>query len=110
MALRCVDLLKFHTAPQIVMNEHSNSAPLRVAGALRVLRNLLGVSLLAVLLPLAPIVESLCGTLFLLGLLMAITFKISGAANFPFWSVIALSLGFGIFVIFYHAVLGILLR
>jgi hypothetical protein len=64
---------------------------------------------LGVLLLLAPIVESVCGALLLLGLLASIAFKISGAgSSFPIWPTIALSFGFGVFVILYHAIIGML--
>ena len=92
------------------MNAYSNSAPLRVSGTLRLMWSLVRVPLLGLLILLAPLVESVCGALLLLGVLMSIAFKISSAANFPFWTVIALSLGFGIFVILDHVVLGMLSR
>src|SRR5882757_1590127 len=77
---------------------------LKLAATLRSLWTVARVSLLSVLLLIAPVVEWVCGALLLLGLLVSIAFKISGAgAGFPFWSMIAASLGFGIFVIFYHA-------
>ena len=67
--------------------------------------------LLAVLVFLAPVVEFVCGGLLLLGLLVSIAFKISGAAaHYPFWPMVGLSLGFGLFVILYHALIALLSR
>jgi hypothetical protein len=63
------------------------------------------------LLALAPLVEVVCGGLMLLGIAVSIAFEVSSASSqFPFWRVIALSLGFGAFVIVYHAVIGLLSR
>jgi hypothetical protein len=93
------------------MNAHPNSVGFNISGALRPLWSLLRVPVLGALLLLAPVVESVCGALLLLGLLVSIAFKISDAgASFPFWPMIALSLGFGGFVILYHAVIGMLSR
>jgi hypothetical protein len=91
------------------MNVHPNSVrPIAVAG-LRLLWNLARVPVLAFLLLLAPAVELVCGGLFLLGLLVSIAFEVSAAgATFPFWRMIALSFGFGAFVIVYHAVIHVL--
>ena len=78
---------------------------------LRPLWTLVRLPVLGLLLLLAPAVEWICGALLLLGLLVVFTFKISGAgAGFPFWSMIAASLGFGVFVILYHALIGVLSR
>jgi hypothetical protein len=90
------------------MNAHSNNASLRFFGILRPLWNLARVPILGLLLLLTPLVESVCGALLLLGLLVAAAFKISGTG--PFWPMITLSLGFGLFVILHHVVIGILSR
>jgi hypothetical protein len=92
------------------MNAPSNSVSLRVLSVvLPPLWNLARVPLLGLLLLLAPLVESVCGALLLLSLLVSAAFKISGI-GFPFWPMITLSFGFGLFVILYHAVIGILSR
>lgn len=88
-----------------------NFVRLKISGSLRLLWNLARLPLLGVLLLLAPAVEFVCGALLLAGLLVSIAFKISGAGTaFPFWSMIAASLGFGIFVILYHSIIGMLSR
>jgi hypothetical protein len=93
------------------MNAPSNSVGFNISGTLRPLWSLVRVPVLGVLLLLAPVVDTVCGALLLLGLLVSIEFKVSGAgAGFPFWSMIALSLGFSLFVILYHALIGMLSR
>jgi hypothetical protein len=93
------------------MNAPSNFVTLPVLSVLRPLCNLARVPILGLLLLLAPVVERVCGALLLLGLVVSIAFKISGAgATFPFWPLLALSSSFGVFVILYHAVIGILSR
>src|SRR6267154_1776212 len=96
-------------ARSAAMTAVPNSVRSTASGALRLLWNLVRVPLLGVLLLLAPVVEFVCSGLLLLGLVVSIAFKISGAgAVFPFWHMIALSLGFGVFVIVYHAAIGLL--
>ena len=36
--------------------------------------------------------------------------KTADGTGFPFWPLIALSLGFGLFAVLYHAIIGLLLR
>ena len=95
----------------IHMNIRLNSVrPIAVSG-LRLLWDLARVPVLEVLSLLAPAVEFVCGGLLLLGLLVSIAFELSGAgATFPFWRMIALSFGFGAFVIVYHGVIRVLSR
>jgi hypothetical protein len=82
-----------------------------VGHAPRLVWHLVRLPALALLLALAPVVETVCGTLMLLGLLVSVAFELSGArAHFPFWPMIALSLGFGVFLVVYHALIGLLSR
>lgn len=100
---------KIAMQPSSVVNTHRISP--KFSGCLRPLGSLARASVLGVLLLLAPAVEWVCGALLLLGLLVSFAFRLSGAGGaFPFWSMIAASLGFGMFVILYHAVIGILSR
>jgi hypothetical protein len=97
--------------PRSLMNAHLNSLPIASSSVLRPLWSLVRVPVLVLLLLLAPVVEFVCGTLLLLGLLVSVAFKISGAASsFPFWPTIALSLGLALFVLLFHALIGMLLR
>jgi hypothetical protein len=80
-------------------------------GVLQVLSGVVRFPLLALLLLLAPIVEVACGGLLLLGIIVSVVFEVSGAGvTFPFWSMIGLSVGFGLFLIAYHAIIGLLSR
>jgi hypothetical protein len=82
-----------------------------VGHAPRLVWHLVRLPALALLLALAPVVETVCGTLMLLGLLVSVAFELSGArAHFPFWPMIALSLAFGVFLVAYHALIGLLSR
>jgi hypothetical protein len=82
-----------------------------VGHAPRLVWHLARLPALALLLALAPVVETVCGTLMLLGLLVSVAFELSGArAHFPFWPMIALSLGFGVVLAVYHALIGLLSR
>ena len=92
------------------MSAHPHSRSI-ASGGLRLVWNAVRLPLLAVLVFLAPVVEFVCGGLLLLGLLVSVAFKISAAsAHFPFWPMVDLSLGFGLFVILYHAVIALLSR
>lgn len=77
----------------------------------RLVWHLTRLAAVAVLVALAPVVETVCGTLMLLGLLVSVAFELSGArAHFPFWPMIALSLGFGVVLAVYHALIALLSR
>ena len=77
----------------------------------RPLWNLVRALVLGLLLLLAPAIDLVCGGLLLLGLLIAIAFKVSAAGSgFSVWPMVALSLGFGLFAILYHALIGLLSR
>jgi hypothetical protein len=68
-------------------------------------------SLLTVLIPLAPLVRITCGAAMLLGALAAAIFEISAASpKFPLVETLMLSVGFGIFAVAYHSVLAFLQR
>jgi hypothetical protein len=93
----------------IAINTYPNSVRPKLSGSLRLLWYLMRISVLCALLLLAPVVELVCGGLLLLGLLVSIALRLSGAGtDFPLWHVLALSLGFGAFLILYHAVIGLL--
>ena len=82
-----------------------------IRGGLRLTGEALRLPLLAVISLLAPVVQVVCGGLFLLGVFVSIAFKVSGAgATFPFWHMIGISLGFAVFVILHHALIGLLSR
>ena len=59
---------------------------------------------------LEPVVSFVFGALALLGVLTTIFYKLIGLPHFPTATMLTLSLGFGLLVMLYHAVIGILLR
>ncbi len=62
--------------------------------------------ILTFLVILQPVVGLAFGGLALLGILMSFFFKLSGAApNFPFLTMLAISVGFGLVVIGYEALI-----
>ena len=82
-----------------------------IRGGLRVTAEALRLPLLAVVSLLAPVVQVVCGGLFLLGVFVSIAFKVSGAgATFPFWHMIGISLGFAVYAILHCALIGLLSR
>ena len=79
--------------------------------ALRLLWSVIQLPIVGVLLLAAPLVRGICGVLMCLGILISVAFALSRAsAEFPFWQMVALSLGFGLFAVAYDAVLGFLSR
>lgn len=65
--------------------------------------HLLRLPVVAVLGILQPIVSLVLGTLAALGLLMTIFFKLVGPSSFPFWTMMALSLGCFFVLVVYEA-------
>ncbi|HEY6927023.1 MAG TPA: hypothetical protein VI653_26335 [Steroidobacteraceae bacterium] len=81
------------------------------SGVLRLAFEVVRLPLLAILTLFAPVIEFLCGGLLLVGLLTSIAFKISSVGpSFPFWHIVGISLGFGVFVFVYYALIRLLSR
>jgi hypothetical protein len=59
---------------------------------------------------LEPVVSFVFGALALLGVLTTIFYKLIGLPYFPTATMLTLSFGSGLFVILYHALIGILSR
>jgi hypothetical protein len=57
---------------------------------------------------LEPLVTFVLGALALLGLLMTLFFYLAGPPEFPVWTMLALSLGFAIALVPYHALIRLL--
>lgn len=65
--------------------------------------------IVATLILLAPIVNVVCGFLLVGGVLSAIVFEVSAVGpRFPFFLVMGLSLGFGLFLLIYHGLIAFL--
>ena len=80
-------------------------------GSIRVIRMLWRVAALPVLLTLVilePVVTFLLAGLALLGLLVTLFFYFVGSPGFPVWTMLALSLGFAMVLIPYHALIRLL--
>ena len=57
---------------------------------------------------LEPVATFFFGALALLGVLITLFFKAIGVPHFPFWTMLALSLGFGLVVIAYQGLIRLL--
>jgi hypothetical protein len=102
---------KIHMARFLGMSAHPISIREIASGGTHIVWGIARVPLLAVLVFLAPAVDFVCGGALLFGIFISIAFKVSGAgAAFPFWHMIGASLGFGVFAILYHALIGLLSR
>ena len=75
-------------------------------GSLRLVWRLIRLPILTFLVILQPVVGVIFGGLALLGVLMSFFFKLSGAApHFPFLIMLAISVGFGLVLIGYEALI-----
>lgn len=75
-------------------------------GSLRLVWRLIRLSILTFLVILQPVVGLVFGGLALLGVLVSFFFKLSGAApHFPFLMMLAISVGFGVSLIGYEALI-----
>ena len=78
--------------------------------ALSVLWLLVRLSVFTLLAILAPVVRLLLGSLALLGVLMAFFWKLVGPPHFPFIPMLAVSIGCGLTLAGYDALLSLLRR
>lgn len=76
--------------------------------SLRVLWHAVRLPVLMTLVILEPVVSFVLGGAALLGLLMTFFWKWVGPPTFPFWTMFALSLGFGFALLLYQALIGAL--
>lgn len=60
---------------------------------------------LTFLVVLAPLVRFALATLALLGILVTFFFKFFGAPDFPFWTMVSISLGFAFALMLYEALI-----
>lgn len=75
-------------------------------GSLRLVWRLIRWPIMTFLVILQPVVGLVFGGLALLGVLMSFFFKLSGAApHFPFLTMLAISIGFGLVVLSYEALI-----
>jgi hypothetical protein len=95
------------------MPEEGTSARFSREFALALVRGILHVvclPVLAILIILEPVVVLVSGGLALLGVLSTIFFMLIGAPNFPWATMLAISLGFAFALIPYYALIRVLSR
>jgi hypothetical protein len=79
-----------------------------LAGAGRVLWNVIRLPIAAVLVQLEPVVGFICGLGLVLGVLTSILFEISAVGpRFAFLKVFGISLSFGVILFLYHGLLSL---
>lgn len=82
-----------------------------MAGDLRTLWNIARLAIVGMLLLLEPIVKAFCCGALLLGVFAAFAFELSSLGpRFPFLAMLSVSLGFGVVLILYYAILALLTR
>ena len=81
-----------------------------ISGAAQLLWHALRLPVLMFLVILEPVVRFVLGGLALLGVLVALFFKAYGVPHFPFVLMLGVSLGLGLMLAGYHAVLRLLDR
>jgi hypothetical protein len=80
-----------------------NCARPLLAGALRVLWNVMRLPIAAALLALEPVVGFVCGAGLVLGILVSVLFEMSAVGpRFPFAKVLGISLSFGVILFLYY--------
>ena len=57
---------------------------------------------------LEPVVALVCGALALLGVLTTIFFKLIAAPHFPTWTMLTISIGFGLALVLYEGAIVVL--
>ncbi len=77
----------------------------------RILWNFLRLPALAVLLALEPLISAALTVVGILGIAAALTLKLSGdLPGFPFWGMIAMSVGMLLLLTAYHALMALLAK
>jgi hypothetical protein len=70
--------------------------------------HVLRVPILTLLLILEPIIALACGGLALLGVLTTIFFTVIAAPHFPMWTMLSISIGFGVALVLYEGAIRVL--
>ena len=101
--------------PQVTRHTPHNPAPSLMSdlamGSLRFAWRLIRLPISTFLVIIQPVIVLVFGGLALLGVLMSLFFKLSGAApRFPFLIMLAISVGFGLALIGYEALIRYLSR
>jgi hypothetical protein len=64
--------------------------------------------IVTLLVVLEPVVALACGALALLGVLTTIFFKLIAAPHFPTWTMLVISIGFGLALVLYEGAIAVL--
>jgi hypothetical protein len=86
----------------------TDTASANLRRSLRGLWRVAGLPILLLLVILEPLVTFVLAALALLGLLTTVFFCLVGPPDFPVWTMLALSLGFAIALVPYHALVRLL--
>jgi hypothetical protein len=82
-------------------NEHGREV-------IRWLSHVVRLPIVMVLVILEPVVALVCGALALLGVLTIIFFKLIAAPHFPTWTMLVISIGFGVALVLYEGAIAVL--
>lgn len=83
-----------------------DSSPSKVI--LRLAWNAVRLPVLMALLMFQPLINFIFTALAMLGILMSFFFKAVALPHFPFWTMLSISLGFGVLVLVYQALVHVL--
>ena len=98
------------SSPRVLSQNGLPTAVEWIRGAGRLLWHVLRLPVLMFLVILEPVVRFLLGGLALLGVLVALFFKLCGVPHFPFVLMLSVSVGLGLMLAGYHAALRLLDR
>jgi len=98
------------SSPRVLLQNGLPTAVDCIRGAGRLLWHVLRLPVLMFLVILEPVVRFVLGGLALLGVLVALFFKAYGVPHFPFALMLGVSVGLGLILAGYHAVLRLLDR
>lgn len=75
---------------------------------IRWLSHVIRLPIVMLLVILEPVVALVCGALALLGVLTTILFKLIAAPHFPTWTMLAISISFGLALVLYEGAIVVL--
>jgi hypothetical protein len=75
---------------------------------IRWLSHVVRLPIVMLLVILEPVVALVCGALALLGVLTTIFFKLIAAPHFPAWTMLVISISFGLFLVLYEGAIVVL--
>jgi len=107
----CVAALKAYDSVGVMSLSHGGLTLNTLSTAMRMCWSAVRLPVLGVLVLLEPAVRIVCSLALVLGVSTSIVFEISAVGpSFPFLGMVALSLGFGLFLCAYYGLLALLSR